>query len=341
MLKCTVKTTLLLAFISVFYSSASLFAQQEPPWTMEFRIAASSTQDSDVAVIGKASEAHEVTRDDKVIAMWVYALESVAESVVKNPDLITRRTKNESLELLVLVHENDITQSDVRRVALDKDRFGQEAVTVWFDEAGSRKIFNRTKAMLGSGQPPRYMAQIVTNKVYSTPVINSPLSTSAIITGQTIVDDIRARDKRGLPVPVWDQREIPPYAINATPLRLIILFVAVSIIVAGSFPVKELKQSKHPRAWLVTGVVAGAIIGAYKLGVSTTHGSVDIGGGLSAIQENIRISLLPGFLGAIAGAGLGLLAGMECRFFVRRTIHNIDRLVTKVRSKGSHRTTRT
>jgi hypothetical protein len=90
--------------------------------------------------------------------------------------------------------------------------------------------------------------------------------------------------------------------------------------------------SKHARSWVVTGATVGAILGAYKLGVSVSYGTADIGGGLSAIERRINIGLLYLFLGAVAGAGVGGIVGLLSKFLVRRAIHNVGRLFSKIRS---------
>jgi len=330
--------TRLLAAIIVLSLTGWADGQQETgknDWTMELRIAANPKEDSGVVETANNSEMLKVSKEGKVVAKWVEVLQSAEESLGKDPNLVTRRHKEGRLELLVLVDANDITQSYVQRISPDKDRYGQLALRIVFNNEGSTKIFNRTKSMLAYGKPERYMAQIMDSKVYATPAILSTVSGSAIITGdisQSLIDDISRRAKRGLIVKVWDKSEIPPYAIAITPLRLFLLFAILLIIVSGSFPAKELKKSEHPQIWIVFGIAVGAIIGAYQLGVSITYGTADIGGGLSAIEERVHISLLWVFVGGIIGGGLGFLIGLLGRFFVRRAIYNIGKLVCKGKS---------
>lgn len=108
------------------------------------------------------------------------------------------------------------------------------------------------------------------------------------------------------------------------------LFLAVILtIILGSLRAEGLGDSKHPRIWIVCGMVVGAVVGAYQLGVSETFGSVDIGGGYSAMGRRIYISLLWGAIGGAVGSVLGYVGGRLCRFFLRRAIYNVKRLIFK------------
>ncbi|MHC4337744.1 MAG: SecDF P1 head subdomain-containing protein [Planctomycetota bacterium] len=302
-------------------------------WTMEFRIAADPKEDSGVVETAKSGETQKVSKEGKVVAKWVEVLKSAEEILGTDPNLVTRHNRKGRLELLVLVDAHDVTESDVRRISPDINRYGQLALGIVFNKKGARKLFNRTASMLAYGKPNRYMAQIMDNKVYATPVILSPVSGRALITGkisQTLIDDISRRTKRGLVVKVWHESEMPYYYM--TPLRVFLLLAGISIIVAGSFPAKDLRKSRYAQTWIVIGIAVGAIIGAYQLGVSVTYGTADIGGGLSVIEERTHISLLWAFVGCIIGGGFGFSAGLLCRFFVRRAIYNIGKLVCKRRN---------
>lgn len=309
--------------------TGQVVAQEANKWTMELRVAASATEDTAIVESAKNSDAQEVFTEGRVVAKWVPTLESTGAILKENSEFVTRASK-ERIELLVLVSPNDVTESDVHRLYSDKDMRGRMALRVVFSDKGSSKIFTLTKNLIGYKKPERYMAEIMDGRVYATPVILAPVSGSVLIMGdisQPLIDDIGSRAKLGPVFGVLDKSEIPPYAIVVTPLRIVLFFGILVIVALGSFSAKGLQESKHPQIWVVIGIVVGAFIGAYVLGFSVTYGTADVGGGVSAITKTTHISILWILVGGVIGAGLGFLAGRLCRFFIRRAIHNVGRLV--------------
>lgn len=327
--KYTGKTMQLLIVILVLSLSTTLFGQQRKSWTMEFRIAANVAEDSNLVEIGKNSDKQKIYKDAKLIGKWVEVLDSVVPVLEKDPNLVTRRNDKGRLGLLVVINENDVTEDDVRRIYLGKDRNGRLALDVRFDDKGSSKIFNLTKGLFAFGKPERYIAEIMDGKVYATHVIRSAVSRGAIITGditQALIEDIKQRSQRDLVVlDVFDESEIPPYAITVTPLRLIIFFSILIIIVVGSLPAKQIQKSKRPHLWTISGIVIGMLIGAYKLGVTQTYGTSGtcVQSWEAMVGDVIQINLLWIFIGGAVGSGFGFLLGRLCRFFLRRAVHNI------------------
>ncbi len=323
----------ILYFISL--SNSLLSGQQQDNWTVEFRIAANATEDVAIVELGKSNEDKDVYKEGRIVGKWVEVLKR-AEAVVEKKDyLVTRRSEQHGLELLVLTTPDDVNESDVRRISPSKDRLGRLALMLEFDDKGTSKIFNMTKKC-AYREPQRYVVIIMDNKVTSVTMVSDPVSRHAQITGdfdESLIEDIRQRSAKGFVRDIY--YEPPPYAITITPLRLAAFFVIVFVVIVGSLPCKELPKSQYSKVWTISATIIGIFIGAYLLGVTRTsaEGTTIAEDWRGITGEVIQISLLWIVVGGVIGAGLGLLLGRVCRFFVRRAIHNIAGLVLK-RNKG-------
>ncbi|MHC4643225.1 MAG: SecDF P1 head subdomain-containing protein [Planctomycetota bacterium] len=319
----------ILYFLS--FSNSLIYGQQRAFWTVEFRIAANATEDAAIVELGKSSKGKVVYREGQVVGKWVEVLESTEAVLEKKHNLVTRRSEQRGLELLVLTTPDDVNESDVRRVSPSKDWLGRLALMLEFDDKGSSKIFNMTKRC-AYREPQRHVAIIMDNKVNSAIVIADPVSRFALITGdfdQALIEDIRQRSPKGFVRDIYSKP--PPYAITVTPLRLAAFLVIAIVVIVGSLPSKGLPKSRHPKVWTISATIVGIFIGAYVLGVTraSAAGTTVAEDWRPITGEIIQISLLWIVIGGVIGAGLGFLAGRACRFFVRRAIHNITGLVFK------------
>lgn len=320
----------MLVLAIVFCVSGAVIDQERNNWTMEFRIVANATEDATIVQLAKRTSEKTVYKSDELIAKWVPVMQSVEAVLGEEPKLVTRLNNEGRTELLVLINTNDVNESDVRKIYQDKDMNGRMVLRLLFNDEGSEKISNQTKNLFAYGKPKRHMAEIMDGKIYAIPLILSPVSVSAMITGdidQALIDDIIKRSKPGFVTKVWDSSEIPRYAITVTPLRIIIFLIIFFLLIFGSLPTKGLKESNHPHSWIIVGIVAGIIICGYKFGFSRTYDTVDMVDGTSIFRNAVNISLLWVFVGGAIGTGLGFLAGWLSRFFVRRAIHNVVRLI--------------
>jgi hypothetical protein len=324
----------LLIVVLVVSSGDALLAQELQSWTMELRIAASPTEDVEIVQAAKQTGKQEVYGNGELAAKWVPTLQDKVDSFVQNPHLVTRESGAGQVELLVLVSDDDITEQYVRDIAAGKDRFGRLAVDIRLDDAGMGKLRRLSRNNLSTGSRVRHAAMIMDGKVYGAPELVATLYDAFQITGdftESMIDSIAKRAGGKVKRVYYSP---PPGSITIYPWRLGALAVILIVILLGLLPARGLMPSKHPLWWIVTGATVGAILGAYKLGVSVCYGTADIGGGLSAIEERINIGLLYLFLGAVAGAGVGAIVGLLSRFLVRRAIYNVGRLFSKSRSKG-------
>ena len=324
-------------FLAVLYFmvliNGSLQGQVPDSWTMEVKIAANVTEDADICEVAESSNEREVFRDGQLVGKWVEVLESKEADLEKEPNLLTRRNKQGKLELLVFISANDVTEADVRFVSADKDVSGRLALKIILDKKGSTKIFNLTKTFCAYGEPKHFAALIMDKKVYSAPKIVSPVSGAVMITGDItmeLIEDIRQRSKL---VRVYDESELPPYAITITPLRLIVFVCVLLFIIVGSLPAKNLQKSKYPHFWTISGSIVGMLVGAYIFGVTKTTGieSTIVETWQAVMGETIVINLPKLFIGSIIGIGCGFLFGRLCRFFVRRAVHNIAGTIIKLK----------
>ncbi|MHC4284098.1 MAG: SecDF P1 head subdomain-containing protein [Planctomycetota bacterium] len=325
------KLLVLTIFYFISLANSLLSGQQQDSWTVEFRIAANATEDAAIVELGKSSKDKGVYREGQLVGKWVEVLKSTETALEKKHNLVTRRSEQRGLELLVLTTPDDVNESDVRRISPSKDRLGRLALMLEFDDKGSSKIFNMTKKC-AYREPQRYVATIMDNKVTSIPMVSNPVSRHAQITGdfdESLIEDIRQRSPKGFVRDIYS--EPPPYAITVTPWRLAAFLVVAIVVIVGSLPSKGLTKSRHPKVWTISATIIGIFIGAYVLGVTRTSAA-----GMTVAEdwrgitgEVIQIALLWIVVGGVIGAGLGFLLGRACRFFVRRAVHNVTGLVFK------------
>lgn len=121
-----------------------------------------------------------------------------------------------------------------------------------------------------------------------------------------------------------------PYAITVTPLRIVISLLILFLLLLGFLPARGLKESKHPRAWIVAGIIAGIVIGGYWLGVTNSGAGLDNQHGSPAWGRLVHISIMGVLSGSLIGGVLGIAGGYLLRFFARRAIHNVYRLSKNV-----------
>ncbi len=307
--------------------SSLLIGAEENGWSMEFRIAADPTKDTLIVNKAKSSPENELYEGKLLIAKWVPVIESKAPVFFDNSTFVTRRNTKAEVELLVLIGENDVTESDVCELGTTLDRYGKLALEVYFEDTDPPKIWKLTRKNLN-----RYSAQIINGRVYNAPQIVSGIHRRAVITGDFTEDTINKmlkdspfRLRPSYPSP-------PPYAITITPLRIIIFLIILLFFIFGSLPAHGLKESKHPRSWIVVGIVIGIVIGGYWLGVTKTTTGPDFQNGIPPWGQLIRINILGILSGSVIGAVLGVAGGYLFRFIVRRAIHNASRIIHRVLS---------
>jgi len=301
--------------------SSILIATEENGWSMEFRIAADPVKDTLIVNKAKSSPDNELYEDKSLIAKWVPVIESKASDFLKHSSFVTRRNTKAEVELLVLIGENDVTESDVCELGTTLDRYGKLALEVYFEDTDPPKIWKLTRKNLN-----RYSAQIINGRVYNAPQIVSGIHRRAVITGDFTEDTINKmlkdspfRLRPSYPSP-------PPYAITITPSRIIIFLIILLFLIFGSLPARGLRKSRHPRSWVVVGLVTGIVIGGYSLGVTKTTGGPDFQNGIPPWAQLTQISILGVLSGSAIGCVLGIVGGYLLRFIVRRAMHNISRL---------------
>lgn len=332
--KCAIRVLSLLTFLLFLSSANRLVGQENERWTMELRIAADSDEDATIVEMGRGSNEQNIYKAGELVAKWLAVLESLEADLKKNPKLVTRENVARGLELLVLVNTNDVTESDVRALGLDKNRYGRTALRLWFNDEGSSKIYNQTKNLVRYGKPERYMAEIMDGKVYATPAVRSTVSGSFLISGDidgALIQDIQ---RRAIPKLKRFYTSPPPGSITIYPWQIAILPFMFLVVLIGFLPAPGLRASKHPHVWTICGVIVGIMIGAYKLGVIKSYGTAmpNVENWAALTGTTIHINLIWFFIGGIIGAAFGFLIGLGCRFFVRRAIHNIGRFVVKCKS---------
>ncbi len=307
-------------------------ANESDGWTMEMRTAANPVEHADIVGLANDAEGANVYRDGELVAKWVTIAENKSEELEKNVGILTRQGQDGVPELLVLVGANDVTQDDVCRLYRDINRDGETALRVVFDKKSESKVFELTKGLvrlrdMTDGQSG-YLAMIMDAQVCVVAQVFNAISSTCVLTGvsEDLIERIGERSGGLLMEYPWGPTG---YSIMVTTVDIVLFLTVILTIILGSLRAEGLGDSKHPRIWIVCGIVVGVVVGAYQLGVSETFESVDIGGGYSAMGRRIHISLLWGAIGGAVGSVLGYVGGRICRFFLRRAIHNLKRLILK------------
>ncbi len=301
-------------------------------WTMELRAAANPVAHADIVGLANDAEGANVYRNGELVARWVPIAENKSDELQKNAGILTRQGQDGVPELLVLVGANDVTQDDVRRLYHEINSDGQIALRVDFNKESESKVFELTKGLvrlrdMTDGQAG-YLAMIMDRQVYVVVGVSIAISSGCVINGvdENLIERIGERSG-GL---LTAHPRVPSgYSITVTTVDIVLFLAVILTIILGSLRAEGLGESKHPRIWIVCGIVVGVVVGAYQLGVSETFGSVGIGGGYSAIGRRIDISLLWGTIGGALGSVLGYVGGRLCRFFLRRAIYNLKRLILR------------
>lgn len=282
--------------------------------TMEFRIAASLTEDAAVAKLAKTSTEKNVYEGNQHIAKWVLVLESKAAELQGIPSLVTRTNDRGKVELLVLVGPNDLTEKHVTGLTSSIDYNGRRAILVQFGEEDSRRLQMLTAENLG-----RHLAEIVDGYVYGAPKIQTTIYDRAMITGE-FTEEMIANLAERLDAD-WVGEIDQNRRIFLTLWHLIAAAAVLIVIVLAALRAPQLHVR---RIWFISGAFVAAIIGGYWLGVTTSYGTAPIAGGFHAIQITRHVSLLH----VLAGVALGTIVGSFGGYLLRRAIHNATRLLT-------------
>ncbi|MCK4819376.1 hypothetical protein KA005_26625, partial [bacterium] len=197
---------------------------------------------------------------------------------------------------------------------------GRLALVIEINSAGAIKLKHLTRNNLSTTTNMRYAAQIIEGQVYAAPEIVSIVGESFQIPANftNIMINELAKRMEGK----FEKAYTPsPYAITFTPLRILILLLILFTLILGLLPTTGLKESKHPRAWIAAGIVAGIVIGGYWFGVTSSGAVPDtqqpVWGRL------IHISTMGVLSGSLIGGVLGIAGGYLLRFVFRRAIHNV------------------
>jgi hypothetical protein len=301
---------------------------------LELRIAAHPNEDALIVDKAKSDPESKVCEGNALIAKWVPVLQRGDAEFLGNPQFVSRRNEQGRVELLVLVDANAITEKHVVKISSGRDRFGRLALHVQLDDAGGIKLRDLTQKNLSTSTCTRYVAEIMDGEVYAAPEILSTVRHHFQIPGdftEAMIDEIAERAGNQA---IGTYTSPPPYSITVTPLRILISLTVLLVLVFGSLPTRGLSESEHPRAWIVFGIVVGALIGGYLVGVTKTTGSPNLHSDIPPWGELIQINILGVLFGSAIGGALGMLAGYLLRFIVRRAIHNMRAIIGRAFSSN-------
>jgi len=149
---------------------------------LELRVAAN--RHDHLPTIERAAKCQEEVFDDaaKLVAKWVPISSDAPKELGALADLVTRKTADAEVELLVMISESDVTPNDLAEAHLTEHLTGNVAIRLSLTDAGQHSLM----VLTGSNQPDvsrgvtRRGAVIVGGQVYSTPKIVHKVSTAIL-----------------------------------------------------------------------------------------------------------------------------------------------------------------
>ena len=266
---------------------------------VELRLYVAASPQHDAAVVADARDAEgEVTVQGRAAARWV----PLREPPDPADDLVVRQGPA-GMELLVLLHDDAVTEADVASAHPAHDAWGGPAVALTLSDAAAKRMARFTSDAIG-----RRLAILLDGEVLRVPTIRAPVDHWLLVAGladQAEVDDVVRR--------LWEHH-IPPYWPSAGDWLMLIaaaamLLAAAAALLLAALPAPGLQRARIPRtAWKLAAVVT-ALIGAFRLGVSYEVAPGPPDGLAFAVSKTINISLL-GLLGGAVGGAFGGTAGL-------------------------------
>ncbi len=165
---------------------------------LEFLITA-NTRDHQptIEVATREGAPQQIVRDGRLLASWV-PVQNKPDTIadLSRPDYITRIGKDDRLEVLV-IHppsaSQQVTGTNLLRVAPSIDAQGRPSLSFHFDAAGGRAFANLTRANQptddGGSRFYRHLAVVLNGEIASAPTINAIISTDGVIEGNFSVQE--------------------------------------------------------------------------------------------------------------------------------------------------------
>ena len=261
-----------------------------------------------------------------------YSVSNKISAEVKQLQNITTRQKEGRLEILLHCSKDDITWKDIAMVRDSLDHNGLPMFELLIKDNAQDRLFNFTKQNKG-----KYFAEVVNDEVVFVPKIQAPFSDyiSLCNVSQDQLNDIQFQHA----TPVLYFKDVD-YPIRLTIRHLLIFMFCIVVLILNLIPTKGMPRKKTPRIWIIIFAVVSGILCGYYFGVSHNYGSFEMMKKYNAEVRETHITLVNLFLGAIAGAFLGIICSYPAWYLLRRAIFNAGRLFTRfiVPKKAESRT---
>lgn len=275
--------------------------------------------------------------DDRRQAGWIPVQPRIIEEIEGDERLTLRRDPEnpDRWQLLVILAQDDITEHDLTRASLGMDRIGRPLVYLELtDRAGVR--FGRFTA----SHINRPLVAVVDGEAQYVATIRSEIRSRAAVGGFADQEEARQFVLR------LDEY-VTPRPMSAVEVAHVVAWFArwiplIGFLLLALWPAPGFVRKPAARGWSIVGGAIGLLVGARRLGITTTSGpaggSPDPGQAIApgetigiitpiVITHTLSIGWL--LLGGLIGACIGVVLIHVLRHLVLRAGYNLGRLLRR------------
>jgi len=333
--KLNLKNTLLFSFALSLFTLSTGFCQTFPQ--VELRLAAHPELDENIAHITREAKTDKVIQNESKVAKWVPIHEKFlqTEDFKQHKSRLEVRQSQDVKELLVLVGKNDITPDHVKSIERSTDRSGNLALRIILNENGKDMIQALTSSSTAGRQYPYLIAAIIDGKVlYIVPVVSQVYQNPHI----KLPPSLTEKELLGLLGSAKESVIQPPFSpvLIVNWYRVTIFGVLLVLGFFACLPAHDLPKPKYTKISVIIGAVIAGLALAYILGVTQAAPEQPYENTSAIVVKTINVSLANLALGALIGAVCGAPLGYLAYRMLRRSWHNFNKTVHRVKYQFNH-----
>ena len=252
--------------------------------TLEFRLVANRVLDAAIVAMAEGEEAAggEAVRDsqhDRLLARWVPVDSRYVESLLKLPELVTRKTPDDRLEALVLIDKYNVTGEYLEQARAALDNRGEPCIDFTLSARGGQLFAGLT----GENRPDpvsgrsRNLAIILAGKIYSAPAIRSTIRERGQINGNFTMEEVEdlalVLNSGSLPLtpePLSEMCVGPAFGLRALQVQVGALVLALLLVQLFTLLYYRLVGLAACLAWLLNALMIVATMALLHVALSLT-----------------------------------------------------------------------